>query len=186
MESVVSLAASRTRCCWACPGGHIVRGHRTRFRDVTRPAGPPGPRACPGPVGSTPRTLLAHVPRDLRTRTGTFVYLRQADGSAHVMGRVVSVQASDDRWDDIRIRILSASADEFNSGGVLKGAPASLDLRDALTLMVSPDTLDEEALLARQAIWPSVRLNILPNLVDALIREVATSWPIWIARTKSY
>jgi hypothetical protein len=46
-------------------------------------------------------------------------------------------------------------------------------MRDAVRLLVSPNTPDEEALLARDAIWPSVRENLVPEIMNGLVQEIS-------------
>jgi hypothetical protein len=39
-------------------------------------------------------------------------------------------------------------------------------------LLVSPETPADEAILARNAIWPAVRAHVLPQMVDGMVREI--------------
>ena len=116
-------------------------------------------------------TIDVDVPADLHARTGTLVYLEHDDGVAQVVGRVAAVRATNPNRVTLEIRLTAPLAGARSHGGILKGAAASLDLRDALRLLVSPDTIDKELLLARDVIWPSVQENVLPDLMDGLIRE---------------
>jgi hypothetical protein len=116
--------------------------------------------------------MHARVPADLQTQVGTLVYSDRKDGVAQVIGRVASMHVDKTGQQIIAIR-LSEAMDGAQHGGVLKGIPAALSLRDAVRLLVSPDTPDDEAAIARDKIWPGVRTNVIPNIVDALVREVA-------------
>jgi len=115
--------------------------------------------------------MHARVPADLQTQVGTLVYSDRKDGVAQVIGRVASMHVDKTGQQIIAIR-LSEAMDGAQHGGVLKGIPAALSLRDAVRLLVSPDTPDDEAAIARDKIWPGVRTNVIPNIVDALVREV--------------
>jgi hypothetical protein len=121
---------------------------------------------------ATPRESLVEVavPSSLGVRAGTLVFAQRADGAGRVIGRVASVETSSSGDSRIRLRLLG---DEAHTGGRLKGATASLDLRTAMRLLITPDLPDDEARLARDAIWPSIRAHVVPGMVDALAREVA-------------
>jgi hypothetical protein len=121
------------------------------------------------------RLVEVVVPQTLGTVEGTLVYLDRADGIGQVVGRVVAVEAIDARQSRIRIRLM-ASRGETAIGGTIKGAPASLDLRDVLRLLISPDTPDEEVLLAREQIWPSVEEHVVPEMIDRLMAELSAKF----------
>jgi hypothetical protein len=110
------------------------------------------------------------VPSSLGVRAGALVYAERPDGIARVIGRVSSVEASSSDTSLIRLRLLSDAAE---AGGTLKGASATLDLRTAMRLLITPDAPDDEAQLARDAIWPTIRAHVAPRMVDALVREVS-------------
>lgn len=118
------------------------------------------------------QTISTTVPASLQTEIGTLVYLERADGVAQVVGRVVHVAEVSGELVEIQIRMLAPASDPVHAGGVLKGAPASLDLRDAVQLLLSPDPVEVEAALARDAVWPSVRTHVMPSIADNLIREI--------------
>jgi hypothetical protein len=113
------------------------------------------------------------VPASLDAREGTLVYLEREDGIAQVIGRVVAVAADDREHVRLSIRMMTPAAGLASAGGVLKGAPASLNLRDAVRLLISPNTPNEEAALARDTIWPSIRTYVLPGLIDRLVQQVS-------------
>lgn len=117
------------------------------------------------------QTIEVVVPANLNARDGTLVYLEREDGTAQVAGRVVAVAPAGPGQVTLEIRLTGPLAAEQHHGGVLKGAAADLDLRDALRLLLSPDALDTEFELARNAIWPSVQANVLPALIDRLVAE---------------
>lgn len=120
------------------------------------------------------QTIHVEVPAALLPRVGTLVYRQREDGIAQVTGRVVDIQSIHRGQDTLTIRLSANSATTSRQGGVLKGAPASLSLGDAVRLLVSPDTPTEEAMLARNTIWPSIRKNLLPEIMDGLVREISS------------
>ena len=120
---------------------------------------------------SSPKEALTEVelPSSLSAMPGTLVYLERADGVAQVIGRVTGVQSDESPQSRVQIRMWG----NFSRSGVLKGAPASLNLRDAVRLLINPDLPDDEAQLARDAIWPSMRQHVVPGMIDSLVREVS-------------
>jgi hypothetical protein len=153
---LIASFAGLVLCAGSAPSKRARAGARDLLSDV---------------YSASERTIDVDVPADLNARAGTLVYLDRDDGIAQVVGRVSAVRAVDAGRVTLEIRMTAPLAGTQNLGGTLRGAAASLDLRDALRLLVSPDTLDEEVLLARDAIWPSVQQNVLPDLIDGLIRE---------------
>jgi hypothetical protein len=115
------------------------------------------------------RIINVAVPASLEPRVGTLVYQERADGGSNVIGRVVGIAPQGAEQVELTIRLMSSLAGGANAGGVLKGAPSSLDLRDALRLLVTPGTPAEEAIRARDTIWPSVQAHVLPGMIDGLI-----------------
>jgi hypothetical protein len=116
--------------------------------------------------------IEATLPAELQAAPGTLVYLDREDGIAQVTGRVVDVQPAQRGNVATRIRLMGRGAAERPSG-VLRGASADLDLRNAVSLLIRPNTPEEEALRARDAIWPSVRTHVLPEMTEGLIQEIS-------------
>ena len=117
--------------------------------------------------------IEVQVPAELRTQVGTLVYREREDGIAQVIGRVVAVGPEDHGQVRLAIRLSAMNTDISHRGGILKGAPAALSLRDAVQLLVSPNMPSEEAMMARDMIWPSIRTYVLPEIADGLIREIS-------------
>jgi hypothetical protein len=120
------------------------------------------------------QTIEVQVPDDLQARVGTLVYRDREDGIAQVIGRVVGLRPDDHGRVTLDIRLGATSAAAAQHGGIVKGAPAALGLRDAVQLLVSPNTPPDEVKMARDIIWPSFETNVLPEIVDGLIREIST------------
>ena len=134
-----------------------------------------GARDLAGELFSPARQIIhVRVPAKLLPRAGTLVYREREDGIAQVIGRVVTVEPAGRGQDALTIRLSANSAALSQQGGILKGAPAALSMSDAVRLLVSPDTPAEEAALARDAIWPSIRTNLLPEIMDGLVREISS------------
>jgi hypothetical protein len=124
-------------------------------------------------ISSSDRVIKVTVPSALEARSGTLVYREREDGGARVIGRVITVDAREANQVELSIRLVASPAGETSRGGTIKGAPATLDLRDAVRLLINPGTPADEAALARDTIWPSVQAHVLPGLVDGLIRETS-------------
>lgn len=118
--------------------------------------------------------IQVQVPAALLPRAGTLVYRERQDGIAQVIGRVVAVQPTGGGQDTLTIRLSANSATLAQQGGIVKGAPAALNMRDAVRLLVSPNTPADEALLARDTIWPSIRKSLVPEIMEGLIREISS------------
>jgi hypothetical protein len=110
------------------------------------------------------------VPSQLKVAVGTLVYGERADGVAHVIGRAASVEARTADTTRIGLRLFDNLAP---TGGTLKGAAATINLHSAMQLLIVPDLLGDEVRLARDAIWPSLRANVMPGMVEALVHEIA-------------
>jgi hypothetical protein len=113
------------------------------------------------------------VPANLQARIGNLVYRDRADGVPQVIGRVIATTPAEKGKVTLRIRLSAQTESSGRLSGTLKGAPSSLDLRDAITLLISPNTPEQELLVARDVIWPSIRARLLPQLVDGLAREIS-------------
>ncbi|HEY2838268.1 MAG TPA: hypothetical protein VGJ26_03920 [Pirellulales bacterium] len=119
------------------------------------------------------QTFEVQVPEALLARVGTLVYRERKDGVAQTIGRVVAVTPGEAGQVTLVIR-LSGTGDQVGPrGGILKGAAATINLREALELLLSPSTPTDEAIMARDIVWPSIKANVLPGIVDGLIREVS-------------
>jgi hypothetical protein len=125
-------------------------------------------------LGSPARQLIeVSVPLELHTTVGTLVYRQREDGVAQIIGRVTTVEPGADNHAALSVRLSGLDADYWQDGAVLKGAPAPLNLRESMRLLVSPDSPTDEALVARDTIWPTIRAKILPDIADRLISEVS-------------
>jgi hypothetical protein len=118
--------------------------------------------------------IEVRVPASLLSRAGALVFREREDGIAQVVGRVVEVKSAAKDEDLLTIRLSANSAAVSHEGGTIKGAPAALSMRDAVRLLVSPDTPEQEALVARDAIWPSIRANLVPEIMNGMIREISS------------
>lgn len=120
------------------------------------------------------QTFEVEVPESLLARAGTLVYRDRKDGVAQAIGRVAEVRPSKQGQVTLVIRLSGAGQDVNHHGGVIRGAAATIDLREALELLLSPSTPTDEATMARDMVWPSIQENVLPGIVNRLIKEVST------------
>src|SRR5262245_27235233 len=72
------------------------------------------------------------VPATLKPRVGTLVYLHREDGVAQVIGRVVDMHTIDAQRVQLNVRLTTPVGGQGKPRGVVLGAAASLDLRDAM------------------------------------------------------
>ncbi len=66
---------------------------------------------------------------------------------AQIVGRVIAVDVGAANQTELSIRLVASRSSESNLGGTIQGAPASLDLRDAMRLLINPGTPADEATL---------------------------------------
>ncbi len=156
--SLVALAVALIVLQRTAPARRVQAGARDMLAELRSPTG---------------QEIDVSVPTNLRARAGNLVYRDRRDGIPQVIGRVVAAHNSEKNRTSLRIRMTAPATDTAELSGVLKGAPASLDLRDAISLLISPNTPEQELILARDTIWPSVRARLLPQMIDGLAREVA-------------
>jgi len=119
------------------------------------------------------QTFEVEVPEALLARVGTLVYRDRKDGVAQAIGRVAEVRPAAQGRVTLVIRLSGAGQNMEHRGGVIRGAAATIDLREALELLLTPSTPTDEAMMARDIVWPSIQTNVLPGIVDGLIREVS-------------
>ena len=122
------------------------------------------------------QTFAVEVPEKLLARVGTLVYRDRKDGVAQAIGRVAEVRPPAQGRVTLVVRLSGAGQYVKHPGGVIKGAAATINLREALELLLSPSTPTDEAMMARDIVWPSIQANVLPGIIDGLIKEVMTSF----------
>lgn len=120
-------------------------------------------------------TFLARcqVPTALDVKPGHIVHQSQGDGLPHIVGRVVAVNPlPDESLVEIEIQLAESVVSELKMGGTIKGAPTVIGLENAMRLIISPEAPHDEALRAKDALWPTVEKEIIPGLTDNVVREV--------------
>jgi hypothetical protein len=115
--------------------------------------------------------IFAMVPAILSARPGNLVHLERADGESQAIGRVVRATASSDGQVRLEIKLVPSAKGLMRGGGVLKGAPPTIGFEQSMRLLVAPDRPGDEVLRARNAIWPVIERNVLPELTRKLVRE---------------
>lgn len=119
-----------------------------------------------------PRRLNAVVPADLGVAPGHLVHQARSDGLAQIIGRVISVGEESDGKVSIEMQISADVFPEDDHGMRLSGAPATMGLEQSLRLVISPEAPRDEAVKARDSLWPAVEREIVPGLTENLLREV--------------
>ncbi|MCY2965130.1 MAG: hypothetical protein NT069_16105 [Planctomycetota bacterium] len=120
----------------------------------------------------TPRKLTALVPVTLGVAPGHLVHRARPDGAAQIVGRVTAVGEEADGLVAIEFSVSAEMFATLDHGAILSGAPATMGLEQSLRLVISPEAPREEAMRARDALWPSVEKEIIPGLTENLLREV--------------
>ncbi len=120
--------------------------------------------------------IAVDIPTYLGAKPGHLVHLERADGEAEVIGRVVRVRDAGPDLVRVEIMLTPSAAGTMQAGGVLKGAGPTVGLEHAVRLLVSPDVPRDEAIIARNTIWPSIDKNVMPGLLANLEREVAIAF----------
>jgi hypothetical protein len=116
--------------------------------------------------------VVAVVPESLRAEPGDLVFLDREDGEYQVVGRVARGRRVSEGQISLEMMLTPAARGLTRSGGVLKGAPATVGLEQAIRLLVTPDVPRDEALRARDAVWPPIQRSVVPRLTTNLVREV--------------
>jgi hypothetical protein len=112
------------------------------------------------------------MPAELEVKAGNLVFWAQDDGQGEIIGRVVAVDNTD-VGTATEIMWVPAAIPAVRRGGVLLGASPTLTFEEAARLVISPNSPSDEAVIARDTIWPSVEKSLLPAIVQNLQAEGA-------------
>ncbi|MEZ5993526.1 MAG: hypothetical protein R3E76_14410 [Planctomycetota bacterium] len=120
--------------------------------------------------------VVCQVPHELGTSRGVLVYREGDDGKAEIVGRVIDVSVINESTDEITVLLTPAQAGAMAKGGKLRGAAPTISVEHAFRLIISPDIPREEAIIARDTIWPAINEHVLPDLKERLTSEVTRSF----------
>ncbi|MCA8945751.1 MAG: hypothetical protein KDB29_05965, partial [Planctomycetes bacterium] len=120
--------------------------------------------------------VVCQVPHELGTSRGVLVYREGDDGKAEIVGRVIEVSVINESTDEITVLLTPAQAGAMAKGGKLRGAAPTISVEHAFRLIISPDIPREEAIIARDTIWPAINEHVLPDLKERLTNEVTRSF----------
>ena len=120
--------------------------------------------------------VVCQVPHELGTSRGVLVYREGDDGKAEIVGRVIDVSVINESTDEITVLLTPAQAGAMAKGGKLRGAAPTISVEHAFRLIISPDIPREEAIIARDTIWPAINEHVLPDLKERLTNEVTRSF----------
>jgi hypothetical protein len=121
-------------------------------------------------------TVVCDVPAGLGAKRGVLVYREGQDGKAEIVGRVIGVESLDASTDTITVLLTPGQAGAMAQGGKLRGAAPTISLEHAFRLIISPDIPREEAVIARDTIWPAIEKHVLPGLKERLTTELTHSF----------
>jgi hypothetical protein len=126
-------------------------------------------------TAETPLTCL--VPAELGVLPGDLIHRSRGDGLPQIVGKVVQVEPGEGNAVLLRFVLAEDVRGELAAGGILRGASESMGLEQAVRLIVSPEAPIDEALQARDALWPTVEREMVPRLTANLLNEAkALAW----------
>lgn len=120
--------------------------------------------------------VVCQLPHELGTSRGVLVYREGDDGKAEIVGRVIKVDSINSSTDEITVLLTPSQAGAMANGGKLRGAAPTISVEHAFRLIISPDIPREEAIIARDTIWPAINDHVLPDLKERLTSEVTRSF----------
>ena len=175
----------RTTRIWAGVLG-LAAGAGGMALGLRQPAPANACRALGEYVGSwmntreTPLTCL--VPAELGVLPGDLIHRSRGDGLPQIVGKVVEVEPVEVEPVELepgernvallRFVLSEEVRAELTAGGILRGASESIGLEQAVRLIVSPEAPLDEALQARDALWPTVEREMVPRLTANLLNAV--------------
>jgi hypothetical protein len=120
--------------------------------------------------------LVCAVPAELKVTQGVLVYREGEHGKAEIVGRVIAVERRETGDDRVTILLTPAAAGAMAGGGKVRGAEPTLTVERAFRLLISPSIPREEAVIARDMIWPALEQHVLPGLKMRVTEEVTRSF----------
>ena len=120
--------------------------------------------------------VICELPAELAVTRGVLVYREGADGKAEIVGRVIRVENIDTSIDKVTVLLTPTQAGAMAKGGKLRGAAPTISLENAFRLIISPDIPREEAVIARDTLWPAIEEHVLPGLKERLTTELTHSF----------
>lgn len=120
--------------------------------------------------------VICDVPSELNVRKGVLVFREGNDGTAEIVGRVIRVNEVNTDSTRVTVLLTPTQAGAMANGGKLRGAAPTLSVEHAFRLIISPDIPREEAIIARDTIWPAINDHVLPDLKERLTSEVTRSF----------
>ena len=124
----------------------------------------------------TSSQVVCEVPAQLKVKRGVLVYREGTDGKAEIVGRVIRTENVDAKTDSITVLLTPSQAGAMAGGGKLRGASPTLSLEHAFRLILSPGIPRDEAVIARDTIWPAIEQHVIPGLKDRLTAELTHSF----------
>ena len=115
------------------------------------------------------------LPADLGVRQGVLVHREREDGAAEIVGRVIAVRNIDKGTDEATLMLTPEMAKMVRKGAILKGAAPTVSLEMAVRLLLAPDIPRDEAAIARDALWPTLKTEVLPGITSRIETELVSA-----------
>lgn len=116
--------------------------------------------------------ITADFPADKIPRNGTLVFREGPTGEAIVVGRVTEVSSSG----MCKILLTPDASGLTKNGALIKVAQPAHNVEEALRLLVTPEIPRQEAIRARNVLWPAIEKHVIPALKENLTRELTSSF----------
>ncbi len=117
--------------------------------------------------------ITLEMPVSLGARPGVLVYRERQDGAAEVVGRVTGIGDAREGSRPVIILLAPAAAGLMRGGGRVKGATPAVSLEDAVRLLLAPGVPRDEAVIARDALWPALEKHVMPGVTSRVEAELS-------------
>lgn len=115
------------------------------------------------------------LPADLGVKRGVLVHRERPDGAAEIVGRVIDVREIDKGTVEATLMLTPDMAQQVRKGALLKGAAPTVSLEMAVRLLLAPDIPRDEAAIARDALWPTLKTEVLPGITSRIETELVAA-----------
>lgn len=119
--------------------------------------------------------VAVRIPAELGVRPGVLVHREREDGAAEIVGRVILVRKIDSGTDEAVLMLTPETAAMARQGAIVKGALPTVSLEMAVRLLLAPNIPRDEAAIARDMIWPTLKTKVLPGITSRMETELVNA-----------
>ncbi|MDC1141620.1 hypothetical protein OAU50_00890 [Planctomycetota bacterium] len=120
----------------------------------------------------TDSLISVQFPTDKTPTRGTLLFREGPSGEAIIVGRVTEVNHNG----QCSILLTPSASGLARHGAAIKVAQPAKNIEDAVRLLVTPDIPRDEAVRARNQLWPAIEEHVIPTLKENLTRELTSSF----------